>query len=360
MRAVDAWQQRYRASAFCFAVVKKFGDDQAGNLVALLTYFAFLATFPLLLALSAILGLALRGDPALQARLQKSALAEFPIIGTQLRSQIGVSALGHSGPALIVGILGAILGGRGLANAVQNTMNSVWNVPKVDRPGFPSNFLRTLGLLGLLGAGAVSTAAAASLAGAGQLVGLSGTTIKVVAYLLTTVIDIALFFVAFRLATARVVASSSLVFGATLSGIAWQILLSVAGIFISHDLRHAQAVAGLFGVVLGLLAWFGLQATVTVYAVEADVVRTRHLWPRSITQPPLTPADKQFLQETTDVERRRPEQTVTVGFTRDADANPARQSSLPPSTTDSRTATPTPTPTLTSAEGEQPARQNCG
>ena len=134
VRTVDAWQQRHAVSAFAFAVVKKFGDDQGGNLVALLTYFAFLATFPLLLALSAILGLAVRGDPSLQARLQKSALAEFPIIGTQLKSQIGVSALGHSGPALILGILGAILGGRGLANAVQNTFNSVWNVPKVELP----------------------------------------------------------------------------------------------------------------------------------------------------------------------------------------------------------------------------------
>ena len=32
------------AMAFAVAVVKKFGDDQAGNQVALLTYFAFVAT----------------------------------------------------------------------------------------------------------------------------------------------------------------------------------------------------------------------------------------------------------------------------------------------------------------------------
>lgn len=63
IRTVDAWQQRHRVPAFAFAVFKKFGDDQAGNLVALLTYFAFLATFPLLLALSGILGLVLKGAP---------------------------------------------------------------------------------------------------------------------------------------------------------------------------------------------------------------------------------------------------------------------------------------------------------
>lgn len=315
VRTLDAWQQRHRFAAFAFAVFKKFGDDQAGNLVALLTYFAFLATFPLLLALSGILGLVLKGNPSLQASIQTSALAEFPIIGTQLSSQIGLSSLGHSVPALIIGIVGAILGGQGLGNALQNTLNTLWNVPKVDRPGFPSNYLRTFGLLGLLGVGTIVTTAAASLVGAGHMLGLSGVPIKTLAFALSTAIDIGLFFAAFRIAAAKIVATRDLLLGAILSSIAWQILLSLAGIIISHDLKHAQAVAGFFGVVLGLLAWFGLQATATVYATEADVVRAHHLWPRSITPPPLTPADQEFLREVTAVEKRHPEQKITVEFT---------------------------------------------
>ena len=329
LRLVDGWQQRHTVPAFAFAVFKKFGDDQAGNLVALMTYFAFLATFPLLLALSGILGIALRGDPSLQTRIQTSALSEFPIIGTQLKSQIGVSALGHSTASLVIGILGAVLGARGLANAVQNALNSLWNVPKVDRPGFPGNWLRTFGLLGLLGVGAVLTAGAASLAGAGQLIGLRGLQVTVLSLIVATVLDAALFLAAFRLATAAVIATRDLVLGAVLAGIAWQILLSLAGLIIGHDLRHAQAVAGFFGVVLGMLAWFGLQATVTVYLVEADVVRTRHLWPRSLTQPPLTGADKRFLTQTTQVETRRPEQQVAVGFSPDADHDPLRRPTDP-------------------------------
>ena len=315
VRKLDAWQQRHRFPAFAFAVFKKFGDDQAGNLVALLTYYAFLATFPLLLALSAILGLVLKGNPSLQASIQTSALAEFPIIGTQLSSQIGLSSLGHSAFALIVGILGAILGGRGLANALQNTQNTLWNVPKVDRPGFPANYLRSFGLLGLLGVGTIVTTASASLVGAGHTWGLTGVPLKALAFAISTVIGIGLFFAGFRIAAAKSVATRDLLPGAIVSSIVWQILLSLAGIIISHDLKHAQAIAGFFGVVLGLLAWFGLQATTIVYAIEADVVRAHHLWPRSITQPPLTEADKKFLMETTAVERRRPEQKITVEFT---------------------------------------------
>lgn len=319
VRKLDGWQQRHRLSAFTYAVFKKFGDDQAGNHVALLTYFAFIATFPLLLALSAILGLALKGHPSLVTSIQNSALAEFPIIGTQLNSQIGLTSLGHSTMALIFGIIGAILGGRGLANALQNTQNTLWNVPKVNRPGFPANYLRSFGLLGLLGLGTIVTTGAASLVGAGHTFGLTGAPLKALAFALSTVIGVGLFFAAFRLAASKIIPTRELIPGAILSSVVWQILLSLAGIIISHDLKHAQAIAGFFGVVLGLLAWFGLQATAVVYAIEADVVRAHRLWPRSIVQPPLTKADKNYLVEATNAEKRRPEQKITVEFIENKD-----------------------------------------
>jgi hypothetical protein len=88
-RRFDRWQQRHRLAAFAVAVLKKFGDDQAGYQVALLTYFAFVGTFPLLLALTTILGLALRKYPELQRDLLNSAFAEFPIVGTQIHDQLG-------------------------------------------------------------------------------------------------------------------------------------------------------------------------------------------------------------------------------------------------------------------------------
>jgi YihY family inner membrane protein len=323
-RYVDAWQQRHRVTAFTFAVLKKFGDDQAGNLVALLTYFAFLATFPLLLALTGVLGLVLQGHPGLQGRVEDSALAEFPIIGDQLHSQLGIDSLHHSTAALVIGIIGAIFGGRGFANAIQNVLNTLWQVPMVDRPGFPSNWLRSFALLGMLGVGAIVTAGTASVAGAGHALGLHGIPVKLAVFAVSTAVDIGLFLAVFRFATAKAVPSRDLLVGAILSGVAWQVLLSMAGLIVSHDLRHAQEVAGLFGLVLGLLAWFGLQATVTVYAIEADVVRVRGLWPRSVTQPPLTAADKDFLARSAKTQIRRPEQQVDIDFTAEADHDPLR------------------------------------
>ena len=52
LQRVDGLQQRRRGLGFPFAVMKKFGEDQAGNLAALIAYYAFFSVFPLLLAMS--------------------------------------------------------------------------------------------------------------------------------------------------------------------------------------------------------------------------------------------------------------------------------------------------------------------
>lgn len=326
VRRLDKWQQRHTVPSFVYAVIKKYSDDEAPHLVALLTYYAFLATFPLLLATSGIFGLVLAGHPALERRLTESAFSEFPIIGAQLRSQVGASALHNSsGPALIIGLLGALWGARGLAGAVQNTLNTVWAVPRVDRPGFPHNYLRHLALLGVLALGVIATAAAATGAATARSLGLVGFPARAALFVVSALIDINLFWAAFRVATARTVRSRDLLPAAVLAGTAWQTLLSLAGVIVAHYLRHAQAIAGLFGIVLGLLAWFALQATATVYAIEADVVRVRRLWPRSIVAPPLTEPDKQALRASAEAETRVPEQRVSIRFRRERRRPPQRR-----------------------------------
>ena len=68
----------------------------------------------------------------------------------------------------------------------------------------------------------------------------------------------------------------------------------------------------MFGVVLGLLAWFYLQAQITLYVVELDVVRARRLWPRSLVPPPLTEADLRAYQMYAEAGLLRPELAVEV------------------------------------------------
>jgi membrane protein len=80
--------------------------------------------------------------------------------------------------------------------------------------------------------------------------------------------------------------------GAAIAAFVWQVLQLVSGYVVSHQLSHASSLYGTFGVVLGLLAWLYLQAEVTLYAAEIDVVLVRGLWPRSIKSDSGDRADK--------------------------------------------------------------------
>ncbi len=320
VRGFDRWQQRHTVIGFPIAVVKKFGDDEAGNLVSLLAYNAFLATFPLLLAFTAILGVALRSHPGLHQKVVSSAFAEFPIVGGQIHDQLGVEAFGGTFLSLSIGVAGALIGGRGFAHALQRTLNTVWAVPKVDWPGFFPRYLRTFTLLLVLGLIAAVTGAASAAAGAAAGLGFGGLPARVASLGVGTALGFGFFLLLFRVAASGQLPTRSMMPGAAISALGWQILLTAAGIVVAHQLRHAQAVAGLFGVVLGLLAWLALQATVIVYAIEIDVVRERHLWPRSIVQPPLTDADKAYYSYALRAEAQRPEQRVEIDYTATTDS----------------------------------------
>ena len=62
VRTLDRVQQRHGWLAFLVAVWKKFSDDQAGNLAALVAYYGFASLFPLLLVFVTVLDIVLRGD----------------------------------------------------------------------------------------------------------------------------------------------------------------------------------------------------------------------------------------------------------------------------------------------------------
>lgn len=316
-RGFDGWQQRHAVVGFPLAVVKKFGDDQAGFLVSLLAYYAFVAVFPLLLTLTAITGVVLRDHPKLQHKLVNSAFAEFPIIGGQIHEQLGVAAFGNTTLSLLVGSLGALYGARGFANALQNTLNTLWAVPKVDRPGFPLNYVRAFAALLALGLLVVVTAASSTAETLAGSWGLGGLAARIISLIVGSVLGMGFFIALFRAAAAGQVPTRAMLPAAAISAIGWQLLISAAGVIVTHQLRHAQAVAGFFGVVLGLLAWLALQASVIVYAIEADVVRVKNLWPRSLIEPPLNTADKDYYTAALQAETRRPEQRVNIAYSHD-------------------------------------------
>jgi membrane protein len=308
LHALDRRQQQSPRLSFAAAVVKKFSDDQASKLAALIAYYGFFSLFPLLLVFVTILGFVLQGDPSAQNSVLHSTLSQFPIIGDQL--QHNVHSLKGSTLALAIGLFGSLFAGLGITGATQNAFNQVWYVPHKLRPNFLTARLRGLALLLVLGVlSIVSTLAAGFVTAGGQsaLEVLLGVVVALAVNLL-------LFFTAFRLLTSREVETRELIPGVLVAAVTWQILQHVGGYYVDHVVRHAKETSGLFAFVLGLLTWLYLGAQVTLLAAEINVVRARRLWPRSFFSDPLLEADKRALISSAEVEERLHEESVEVNF----------------------------------------------
>ena len=298
----DALQRRWPPAALAVAVWKKFSDDRARDLAALIAFYAFVSIFPLLLVLVTLLDHVLRHDPALRHKLLDSALGAYPVIGTQIKES--VHPLTGTGFALAAGLIGALFGARRVAVAIQNALNCVWEVPLDRRPAFPASALRGIGLIVVIGLGQILTASLSSLAsGAGHLV--IGILAEIGIIAMAFVVNVGVFWLALRLGTAADVSWGALRLGAILSAVSWQALQLLGTFVVAHLLLHRSALYGVFGVVLGLLAWLYLQAQITLYAVEACTVRAWRLWPRSL-RPPPTEQDLRAYEHYGLAERRLP------------------------------------------------------
>jgi YihY family inner membrane protein len=308
VRRVDAFQQHHRVPGFAFGVVKKFGDDRAGSLAALIAYYTFIAVFPLLLLLVTILGFVAQNYPDFRDRLVDSTLAEFPIIGDQIARN--VNSLRATGLGLVISLIGLAWGSLGFTQAGQHAMAEVWNVPGVDRPGFFPRLARGASIIGVLGLGAIVTTIFSGF-------GVFNSTMPAfrgLTLLVSVVLNVATSLAGFRLLTPRVIPSRDLVPGAVLTGVAWSVLQLIGGYLVSQRLEQTSEVYGLFAIVLGLLFWLSLGAQIGLYAAELNVVLARHLYPRSIVQPPLTEPDREALRQLARKEERRPEERVRVDF----------------------------------------------
>ena len=287
------------------AVIRKFGNDQAGNLAALMAYYAFFSLFPLLLVFTTVLGFVVQHNSSLYNDVQNSVLGHFP--GLDLKTY----PLTGSVTALIIGSVGALWGGLGVTNAAQNAFDRVWAVPFKDRPDFIHARLRGLLLLASLGTLFIASAAVTSVV----TTILSGPLAVIGGYAISLVLNFALYVAAFRFLTAATVPTRCLWLGSGIAAVFLEILTLVGSYYVKHTVSHAHEAYGIFATVIGLIVWLHLLAQMTLYAAEINVVVVRNLWPRSLLGPPEAPADQETLTALAKVEERHDVEEVDVRFT---------------------------------------------
>ena len=281
----DAVQRRHRPLSFVIGVFKKFSDDRAGHLAANVAYYCFFSVFPLLLLLVTVLAYVFHGHPDLQREIAGSALAHVPVVSRDLET----GALEGRGAGVIVGLTGALWAGMGAMNAAQTAMNAVWDVPLHARPNFLRRRVRALVMLCVLGTGLIGATVVNVVGSAIEGLDVAA---KVAVTLGNVALNVVVIALAFQTLTDRRLSADQILPGAIVAGVLYYGLQSVSTHLVARRIDAASDVYGTFATVIGLLTYFHVLAQVTILAVEVNVVRHRHLHPRSLFGGSPTEADR--------------------------------------------------------------------
>jgi uncharacterized BrkB/YihY/UPF0761 family membrane protein len=310
---LDRAQRRRSVLGVPIAVFFKFVDDQGPYLAAIVSFYATLATFPILLLATSIFGFVLQGNPDLQEQVLDSALTTFPIIGEQLGRPEGLQG---STTGVVVGALAATYGSLGLGQALQNALNVAWSVPRNNRPNPIALRLKSLLLLVTTGAFTIAITTV-SIIGV-ELFGDGG----VVTWLirLANVLMVGLLLtVVFRLAASRRHHLKRAAPGAFTVSVLWLVLQLVGQYYTTTVLAGTKGMDAAFGLVLGLIGIIFVASFMGVIGIEVNVVLARRLWPRSlrtlfVDRPELTDADRRAYASYAQAQRHKSSEEVQVGF----------------------------------------------
>ena len=278
MDRVDRAQRRFPPLGVPIAVIYKFFDDQGNYLAATITYYAFIAIFPLLLLGTSALDLVLQGNSDLEQQVLDSALAQFPIIGTSARRTRWPERLDDRGGSRLAA---AVYGALGLGRRSRT------------RPTSPGRCRATAPQPGPAAAQEPAPADPGRAGGARDHDSVHprqpyrGARREHRSYqwpilVGTVIVNTLVFTLFFRVAAARRHSFRSAIAGAFAVAVMWLGLQYAGTWFVQRVLDSTSEMNQTFGLVLGLIGIIFIAAVMGVLGMEVKVVLERRLWPRAL------------------------------------------------------------------------------
>ena len=244
---------------------REIRQDRSARLAAGIAFWAFFAVFPLLLVLVSLLGFFL--PDSTRSEVMHNVAALFPLIDPD-----NVGGLTGSVWSIVAGTATALWSGTQLMRSAEFAFNSAWEIPAVERPRIAEQMKRALLALSTIGLGLVVSALLSGLVtGRSSDVHL-GAAGKGLGYVVSAILDVGLFLLAFRILTDRRITFRQVLPGAVLSGMSFWLLELVSSLVISRRLQDAQPTYGHFATVITILWWFYLQALITLLGSQLNVV----------------------------------------------------------------------------------------
>lgn len=315
-RRLDELQRRRPWLGFPVAVVYKFIDDHGVYLSVLITYYGFLALFPMVLLLTSLLGFLLDGQPELRSQILSTAVSQFPVIGRE----IGGQGFGGSTTAVVIGGVVALWAAVRASQATLHMMNICWAVPRHQRPDPLRSPIRALPLIALSGLMLLGTTVGTVLA---TSAGAYGVELRQMVPLMVTgfsfLVALLVFALGMWMGTSYPLSLRDVLPGALVAAVGWLLLQRFGITYANQIVSRSGDTYGVFAFVLGLVVFIFVAAQIVVLAVEVNVVRVKGLWPRALLGPftasvPLTEADVQTYRDATASTMIKDYQGVEVTF----------------------------------------------
>jgi len=292
---VDEVQRRHAILGFPYAVCKRYGEDHGGWLGSLISYYGFFSLYPLLVVFVTVATWIFGDRPRALQSVLEAMWSKVPFATADLAAEVDEHVVAFQGQAwvLVLSLIVTLWGGIGVVRVLQDTVNTIWGVPRYRRPRFLSKVARGVVIIALLGLGIIGTAVVAGVTLALDLPILAAAITAVANIALAAAIAIAVY----RLVIVAPVRRAELLPGAIITGVGAYAITLVSGLYVKHVIARMTGIYGPFASTIGLLAYVSLIVQVFVFGTEVNVVRAQRLWPRAMA-PELGPADQRAIELT--------------------------------------------------------------
>lgn len=250
--------------------VRRFGEDDGSTLAAALTYYTFFSIFPVMLFSASLLGFVLSGNTELREDLIRSGVEAIPLVRDAL-SPGGLDFIesNRGGLALTAAAM-ALYSGSGAVVALEHALNRIHRSPEA--PSWIAKRLRSVKFLAVLGVAALLSLASSAAGNIASARPGGSVTAPALAFVCGIAVSILVFAIAFKLLPSAAVTWRSVLPGAVLAAVVFEVLKVVGTAFLARGETTRNDTFGTFAAAAALLVASYLIAQITLYAAEVNAV----------------------------------------------------------------------------------------
>jgi membrane protein len=276
---LDGLRRRWRWFDHLARAYERYAQQHGDRLAAALTFYAFLAFFPLTALAFALVGYVVAIDPHARDWATEAIRDILPGLAEQLPvDQIAQAKAG----AGVIGLIGLLWGGLGWIGALRESLRTIWRVDPAGGGNFAMKKIWDLVVLLLLGLSLVASVVVSSFATSATQVVLSwlsmadvpgaGTMVRLLSITVALATNMVIFFVMFSRLSGTRGSWRWLVKGTLFGAVGLEVLKLLGTYLVGHITRNP--VYASFAVIIGLLVWINVASRFMLFTAAWTATRS--------------------------------------------------------------------------------------